>query len=107
MNNSIAANISTVRYFDGGALPPGQIHVPTASPVVDPGHANGARNRYRVDAAYKSYQRDAATSPPRIDNTRHVKLRRISSVDLLNSMIHQMGGAQTSRAKGSFVDISI
>jgi hypothetical protein len=63
------------------------------------------KTRYRVDAAYRSYQppADGVATPSAASG----RLRKIGSAALLNSMIHQMGGALTSSARGTFVDISI
>lgn len=67
----------------------------------------GARCRYRVDSAYRTYQYDARPETPAEPGIRRSEARKISSADLLTSMIHHMGGAATSHSKGMFVDIAI
>jgi hypothetical protein len=64
-----------------------------------------ANPRYRVDAAYRTYQPPANNEA--MQSAASGRLRKIGSAALLNSMIHQMGGALTSSARGTFVDISI
>ncbi|MDA0821566.1 MAG: hypothetical protein O3C28_03975 [Proteobacteria bacterium] len=51
----------------------------------------------------REYYADGVATP----NAASGRLRKIGSAALLNSMIHQMGGALTSSARGTFVDISI
>jgi len=73
--------------------------------------ANAERDnkvRYRVDDAYKTYTQQDDHQPPRHSDSPGVSgPRKFSSAELLDSMIHQMGGAATSSAKGVFVDIAV
>ena len=69
--------------------------------------ARSERNRYRVDDAYRAYTKNRSTSPPPRSDRETGETRKISSAELLSSMIHQMGGGATSSAKGVFVDIAV
>lgn len=102
----ITAYSSSIRYLDpAGAALSREALRPVAIPAdADKGNQHRLRDRYRVDAAYRAYER---SSPPPLASAGEISARKISSADLLASMIHQMGGAQTSSAKGAFVDISI
>jgi hypothetical protein len=68
--------------------------------------ARNERSRYRVDDAYRAYTGNHRSPPPRTDSETG-ETRKISSAELLSSMIHQMGGGVTSSAKGVFVDIAV
>lgn len=65
------------------------------------------RNRYRVDEAYRSYHEPRTKSQAPRSATAGGEAVRISSAELLESMIHQMGGAAMPSAKGVFVDIAV
>ena len=76
------------------------------SRAYDSAEARSERTRYRVDDAYRAYSKNRNASPPRSDRESG-ETRKISSAELLSSMIHQMGGGVTSSAKGVFVDIAV
>jgi hypothetical protein len=99
------ADFSTFRYLEPAVVTRRRgdagIHAPRDADSGAEDH--GEKDRYRVDAAYRAYQRSRAAPP----SDRERSLRTASSAELLSSMIHQMGGAHTSSAKGTFVDISI
>jgi len=81
-----------------------------ARPQPDPAESRekrASRTRYRVDSAYRTFQYEAARQPSQQTGAATARMRRISSADLLASMIHQMGGGATSNTKGMFVDIAI
>lgn len=69
--------------------------------------ARNERGRYRVDDAYRAYSGNRRAEPPPRTAGDFGETRKISSAELLNSMIHQMGGGVTSSAKGVFVDIAV
>jgi hypothetical protein len=60
--------------------------------------------KYKVDAAYRSIK---PTRESIIVEKQQFGVRRLNSADLLNEMIHRMGGAESSNARGTFVDIAI
>ncbi len=80
-------------------------------PAADGETANrrATKTHYRVDSGYRKYQGRAGPSIPTIPTVvaDDVKAVRVSSAELLDSMIHRMGGALTSSAKGTFVDITV
>ncbi len=96
----------TPRYAGQGA--PEERVETVARPAAngDPRDPHVSRNRYRVDAAYRTYERESAR-PANDPGALPRGLRRISSAELLDSMIQRMGGAAMPSAKGVFVDISI
>ena len=87
----------------------GRAAAPNREPREQPGseQARNGRNRYRVDDAYRDYARNRNASSPVQTDSQSGGIKKISSAELLNSMIHQMGGGVTSSAKGVFVDIAV
>jgi len=104
-NLSGIANLPTIRSLDptSGGGTKANSRPAHAEPTGD----RGVRDRYRVDAAYRSYQRTSAPTSPRDVVGGRPGLRKFSSADMLDTMIHQMGGGLTSSAKGTFVDIAV
>ena len=65
--------------------------------------------RERLDQAYRVYLRGqpADTDSPQAPTQPARNTPRQSSAALLHTMIHQMGGALNSSAKGTFIDIDV
>jgi hypothetical protein len=103
---ALGSDFPTIRYGASGE-PHRRRSVTGTTPADrgDPENERGVRDRYRVDAAYRAYRRSTAESS--LPAGGPVNLRKISSAELLNSMIDRMGGALTSSAKGAFVDIIV
>lgn len=72
-----------------------------------PGAARSGGARYRVDDAYRDYAERRNNAPSSRTGNDFGEGRGVRSSELLNSMIHQMGGSATSSAKGVFVDIAV
>ena len=96
-------NLPTVRYLDptGSVIGGGRRAPASADPAIE------RRARYGVYYAYRCYHRSRAATTPRDAVGSRSGLRKFSSADLLDTMIHQMGGGLTPSAKGTFVDIAV
>ena len=62
---------------------------------------------YRIDQTYRQYTDQVPRWPSNSQPNMAGRSIQLASSDLLDSMIHQMGGAVTSTTKGIYVDISI
>jgi hypothetical protein len=92
------------------ATPPGQADGRRRSAAVGaelPRTDETKRPRFRMDEAYRAYKDATHTRAAGMTDIPRPGLRKISSADLLASMIHQMGGALNSYTKGMFVDIAV
>ncbi len=105
---SPGANIPTVRNVDR-VLPPRDREQLRTSPAAEVEHRRErrVRERYAIDQSYRTDLRKSATARPSNTAGPNTVLRKISTSDLLSSMIHRMGGAPGSSSKGTFVDFVI
>ncbi len=105
---SLGTNISTVHQVDRIRPPRDREQVRTI-PVaeVEHGRERRVRARYSIDQSYRADLRKSATTQRHNVGGSNAGLRKISSADLLGSMIHRMGGAPGSSSKGTFVDFVI
>ena len=105
---SLGANSTTVHQADRIRPARDREHARTAPAAeVERGRERRVRERYSIDQFYRADLRKSATSERRDVGGSNTGLRKISSADLLNSMIHRMGGAPDSSSKGTFVDFVI
>ena len=105
---SLGANISTVHQVDR-ILPPRdreQVRT-TPAPEVGQGRERRVRERYSIDQYYRADLRKSANAQRHNVGGSNAGLRKISSADLLGSMVHRMDGAPRSSLKGTFVNFVI
>lgn len=106
---SVVANLPTIRTLDRpGTAPRGRAIGPITPPTgCGRGHGPGTQGHYRVDDSYRNDWRNTRAWSSRAVGDGAARLIKISSAELLDSMIQRMGGAYDSRPKGAYVDIVV
>jgi hypothetical protein len=69
--------------------------------------SGAGRNNANVDTAYGVNRRAATLKTSSVDADPRLRSHKLTSADLLDSMMRQMGGAIIPSEKGSYVDIVV